>query len=117
MPSQRIICRLAQTCMQLTERWHGRANASAMYKFLMEAAENDGHSPYSFDDLPQQRSSDGFVRVLDGQVRSRLYTQTAARSKSPGISVGIGTLKQTAGESAIDNLVLPGLSRRSKAIR
>eukprot|EP00746_Dinoflagellata_sp_MGD_P120968 gnl/MRDRNA2_/MRDRNA2_56300_c0_seq1.p1 gnl/MRDRNA2_/MRDRNA2_56300_c0~~gnl/MRDRNA2_/MRDRNA2_56300_c0_seq1.p1 ORF type:complete len:1452 (+),score=235.13 gnl/MRDRNA2_/MRDRNA2_56300_c0_seq1:78-4433(+) len=113
MPSQGRIQDLCHENLQLSAEWHGRGNISVVYEFLMQAAELDGHSAYHFADLPQQRSSDGFIRVIDGSARKRLY-----KPSSQGTSCSsIGTIPQAAGESPIDNLVLPNVMKRSQALR
>ncbi|CAJ1332521.1 unnamed protein product [Effrenium voratum] len=86
-----------------------RANFSYVYEMFMDMAECDGHSAYLFQDIPQQRSDDGFVRVLDAGARKRLYT--GSKSK-----VLVGRLPQTTGESHIDNLQLPLLMRRHESL-
>lgn len=81
----------------------------------MEAAEFDGLSPYRFRDIPQQRSPDGYTRVLDAQARRRLYNAPSGATPTPADP--IGRLPQNAGETAIDNLVLPAIMRRDAARR
>eukprot|EP00435_Cladocopium_sp_Y103_P075855 s164_g67.t1 len=71
MPSHLRLRALTDKCRTLTETWHGRANISYIYEMFMKMAECDGHSCYLFQDIPQQRSDDGFVRVLDGEAARR----------------------------------------------
>ncbi|CAE7387234.1 unnamed protein product [Symbiodinium pilosum] len=119
MPSHDVLNALTERCQELTEAWHGRANIGMVYEFFTEMAEHDGHSPYMFRDIPQQRSEDGYVRLLDGQVRQTLY-----RSHSKAVTTEattkpiplVGRIQQTAGESPIDNLQLPNLMPRKTAL-
>ncbi|CAL1155278.1 unnamed protein product [Cladocopium goreaui] len=115
MPSHLRLRALTDKCRSLTETWHGRANISYMYEMFMKMAERDGHSCYLFQDIPQQRSDDGFVRVLDGEVRIRLYSRPKAASHSK-TSPLVGRMPQLAGESPIDNLQLPNLMRQKDAL-
>ena len=80
MPSNAILRSLMETCAALTTAWHGRANFSYVYEMFMDMAECDGHSAYLFQDIPQQRSDDGFVRVLDAGARKRLYTGSKSKA-------------------------------------
>lgn len=117
MPSHAELAGLAQRCMALTQRWHGRGNVSAFYDIFMDMAELDGHSPYFFRDIPQKRSADCYSRVLDGQARRRLYSAKPANSGSAATSAEpVGRLPQTAGESAIDNLELPNIMHRRSVL-
>eukprot|EP00927_Polykrikos_kofoidii_P047700 TRINITY_DN41980_c0_g1_i1.p1 TRINITY_DN41980_c0_g1~~TRINITY_DN41980_c0_g1_i1.p1 ORF type:complete len:788 (-),score=158.87 TRINITY_DN41980_c0_g1_i1:61-2073(-) len=117
MPSHSKLIDLTRRCLDLTERWHGRANVSALYEAYCEAAELDGHSPYVVRDLPQERSADGYTRALDSKARRNLYrpTQQADSTASPE-SLPVGRMRQESGESPIDNLVLPNLMRRRDAL-
>ena len=115
MPSHSRLRALTDKCRSLTEAWHGRANISYIYEMFMKMAEYDGHSCYLFQDIPQQRSSDGFVRVIDAEARRRLYS--APKTTSPSKStLLVGRMGQLGGESAIDNLQLPNLLRRRDAL-
>lgn len=127
MPSHVELAALASRCLRLTLKWHGRGNVGPLYSTFMEAAELDGHSPYKFQDIPRQHSADGYTRVLDGQVRQRLYANanvgaskgvSAAASASPLVAASqrVGLLAQEAGESPIDNLVLPSIMGRREAL-
>jgi len=114
MPSHETLAKLAKKNLALTEMWHGRGNISALYEVFMEAAELDGHSPYFFSDIPRERSSDGYTRVLDMQARKRLYSgQMPDQSEEDS---KVGSTSQSAGESPIDNLVLPNVLRRRTAL-
>eukprot|EP00747_Dinoflagellata_sp_TGD_P031527 gnl/TRDRNA2_/TRDRNA2_135345_c0_seq1.p1 gnl/TRDRNA2_/TRDRNA2_135345_c0~~gnl/TRDRNA2_/TRDRNA2_135345_c0_seq1.p1 ORF type:complete len:670 (-),score=113.94 gnl/TRDRNA2_/TRDRNA2_135345_c0_seq1:87-1898(-) len=115
MPSHGEILRLLQWSLALTERWHGRPNISALYEFFMDMAECDGHSPYMFRDLPQERSSDRYVRVLDGQARRKLYSGPGAKAADKP-TYWVGRMPQPAGETAIDNLVLPNVMKKQKTL-
>jgi len=115
MPSHLRLRALTDKCRSLTETWHGRANISYMYEMFMKMAERDGHSGYLFEDIPQQRSEDGFVRVLDGEARARLYTGSKSASRRKCLAL-VGRMQQTTGESPIDNLQLPNLMRRKDAL-
>lgn len=112
MPSQSELSSLAQRCLQLTRRWHGRANLSAFYSYFMAMAECDGQSPYRFEDLRQERSPDGYTKVLNGSLRKKLYTGR----KSDEDASYTGRMSQSAGESPIDNLVMPNIMLRRCAL-
>lgn len=120
MPSHETLASLTERCQALTEAWHGRANIGMLYELFTDMAEHDGHSPYLFRDIPQSRSVDGYVRLLDGQARQQLYRHG---SKRMGLSEAaadpiplVGRIQQTAGESPIDNLQLPNLMNRNEAL-
>lgn len=112
MPSGAVIEQLVERCLALTKRWHGNANASAFYDIFMDMAEHDGHSAYVFRDVPQTRSPDGYTHVLDGQTRKRLYTHDFAAASRAKHAPMVGRMKQSFGESAIDNLMLQQVVRR-----
>jgi len=115
MPSQETFATLAKNNLALTAMWHGRGNISALYEVFMEAAELDGHSPYFFGDIPRERSADGYIRVLDMQARKRLYSGGKMQDQ-PEHTLKVGSTLQSAGESPIDNLVLPNVMRRRSAL-
>jgi len=100
-------------CRELTAQWHGRANISAIYECLIACSAYDGVSPYKFTDVPGEWSEDGWVRSLDGNVRASFGKKAreleAAKAKRTG---GMG---QSAGESAIDNTVLPNIVTREES--
>ena len=50
-----------------------------VYEALVECSEYDGEAPYRFDQVPQTRSDDGWVRALDGRVRGSFYGAGVAR--------------------------------------
>ena len=56
-------------CRALTLEWHGSPNVSMLYEALIECSEHDGEAPYRFEQVPQKRSADGWVRALDAGVR------------------------------------------------
>lgn len=116
LPSHANLSLLAERCLELTRRWHGRANVSMLYELFMEMAELDGHSPYFFCDIPQKRSADGYTRVLDGQARRRLYSAKPAGAACAKNSTLVGTMHQNTGESPIDNLHLPNILPRRDAL-
>jgi len=115
MPSHFRLRVLTDKCRSLTEAWHGRANISYIYEMFMKMAECDGHSAYLFKDIPTQRSRDGFVRVLDGAARARLYEGSKSTCR-PRCATLVGRLQQNGGESPIDNLQLPNLMLRRDAL-
>ena len=92
-------------CLALTEVWHGAPNVSAMYQLLCECSEYDGIAPYRFGDVPVRWSADGWTRAVDGRVRNSF----AAKAKELAEARGPSALAQAAGESAIDNSVLPNI--------
>ena len=50
---------------------YGRPCLSLIYEHLIELSHFDGNSPYRFErDIRQQRSRDGYVRVIDGTASS-----------------------------------------------
>ncbi|CAK9093443.1 U-box domain-containing protein, partial [Durusdinium trenchii] len=114
MPPHCVLQSLVERCQALTREWHGRANCSYIFEMFMRMAERDGQSHYLFRDIPQQRSTDGFVRVLDAEARARLYSR-AKPASSPSLAL-VGRMKQLSGESPIDNLQLPNLMRRQDAL-
>lgn len=98
-------------CMELTAVWHGSPNISAMYQLLTECSEYDGISPYRFQDVPSTWSDDGWTRAVDGRVRGAF----AAKAKELEAARGPSAVAQTAGESAIDNTVLPNILTREES--
>eukprot|EP00439_Symbiodinium_sp_Y106_P057521 s3170_g8.t1 len=88
MPSHETLGLLTERCQALTEAWHGRANIGMLYELFMDMAEHDGHSPYLFRDIPQSRSVDGYVRLLDGQARTSIgQVMLIRRSIKPNIGI------------------------------
>jgi len=119
MPSHAEIHSLVQTCLKLTKEWHGRGNISAVYEAFMEMAQYDGHTIFRFDTLQQARSPDGYIRLVDGRARYKAQSEQTARAKGTEASkkpVLIGRMVQAAGESPIDNLVLPSIMPRKQAL-
>eukprot|EP00933_Yihiella_yeosuensis_P019539 TRINITY_DN15818_c0_g1_i1.p1 TRINITY_DN15818_c0_g1~~TRINITY_DN15818_c0_g1_i1.p1 ORF type:complete len:1927 (-),score=360.69 TRINITY_DN15818_c0_g1_i1:513-6293(-) len=116
MPPQWWIIMLSTRCYQLTERWHGKGNYSAIYHFLMEASEYDGHSHYLLTDLKTQRSEDGYVKAIDGSGRRRILADAASKAVTSN-SLLVGRIPQAIGETHLDNLVLSSLVTRRRAIR
>lgn len=119
LPSHALLSELTQRNLELTRRWHGRSNACAVYDLLMDLGECDGHNTYRFADIPQSWSKDKYIRVIDGQARSRMYpARTVGTSTSTeSTATQVGRLPQTTGESAIDNLVLPSIRTRKQSLR
>ena len=70
--SQVEVDAFVERCTELTTRWYGRPNVSAVYSWLMKAAEVCGESKYPFEAIPMKWSPDGYVRVLDGAIRKQL---------------------------------------------
>ncbi len=58
-----------------------------------------------------ERSADGWVRVVDGNVRKSLYTAP----KPANAALDVGGLRQYMGDSAIDNTVLPNIMPAGEA--
>ncbi len=112
LPSQRRVEELTEKCASLTLAWHGARNYSVIYEWLMELHDVDRSTyPYRFEELPMERSADGWVRVVDGNVRKSLYT-----TPKPGdAALDVGGLKQFMGDSAIDNTVLPNIMPAGEA--
>ena len=103
---------LTQKCAALTLAWHGARNYSVIYEFLMELHDVDRSTyPYRFEELPAERSADGWVRVIDGNVRKALH----AAPKQDGAELDVGGVPQYIGDSAIDNTVLPNLMPAAEA--
>jgi len=100
----------ATRCRELTAKWYGAPNISAVYQLLIECSEYDGVSPYRFYDVPAQWSDDGWVRALDGNVRASFGKKARELKKGQA-----QTLAQTAGESAIDNTILPNILTREES--
>jgi len=118
MPSQQQIAEWSDRCRKLTEQWYGSGlgSLSAMYEFLMEAANYSGESGYRFEAIPTKRSADGYVRVIDGEIRRELYDKgqlARAGKQSEALSVFDmeGNVIQQQGASPIDNTVLPNVLR------
>merc|ERR1740117_440357 len=66
------ISELKQHIMQLTELWYGVSrggNISLLYSWFMKAMETMKVPVYSMDSIPQERSPDGWVNVVDGATR------------------------------------------------
>jgi hypothetical protein len=59
LPPQAQWVAWAERCAELTSRWHGRPNISAVFQLLVECSEYDGVSPYRFDAMPREWSHDG----------------------------------------------------------
>uniref|UniRef100_A0A6T9LQN7 Uncharacterized protein n=1 Tax=Haptolina ericina TaxID=156174 RepID=A0A6T9LQN7_9EUKA len=100
----------SERCRQLTLKWHGNANVSAVFQLLIECSEYDGISPYRFSDVPREWSTDGWVRALDGNVRAAFSAKAREMEASK-----VGVIQQSAGESAIDNTVLPNILTKREA--
>ena len=98
LPPQADFVHWATKCMTLTEAWWGagKGNLSPVYEALIEMSEHDGVTGYAFDEIPGDWSADGWVRVLDGNVRSSFYGRVGAGG-------GHEAMKQAVGESHIDN--------------
>jgi len=111
MPSQRRVLELSRACMDLTERWYGKGhgNVSAIYEWLMEAADYSGEAAYNWRDIPCHWSPDGFVRIVDGKVRWNLQSAMYATLDKQAGPMSSGALSQLTGESPIDNTVLPNI--------
>ena len=106
MPPQDTVDEFATRCHKLTQDWYGhRGNVSAVYEWMMKAAEVAHESKYPFEAIPCQRSADGWTRVLDGEMRKRLYVGGGVK---PSI-MDTGDLPQLTGESPIDNTTLPNI--------
>lgn len=113
LPSQRRVEELTEKCASLTLAWHGSRNYSVIFEWLMEIHDVDRATyPYRFEELPVERSVDGWVRVVDGNVRKSLYA-----TPKPGgdAALDVGGLKQYMGDSAIDNTVLPNIMPAGEA--
>ena len=96
-------------CRALTLEWHGSPNVSMLYEALIECSEHDGEAPYRFEQVPQKRSADGWVRALDAGVRGSFYGKGVARPERHD------PLKQQVGESPIDNTILPAVMTTHEA--
>jgi hypothetical protein len=112
LPSQRRVEELTEKCASLTLAWHGARNYSVIYEWLVELHDVDRSTyPYRFEELPMERSADGWVRVVDGNVRKSLYTTPNTGASA----LDVGGLKQYMGDSAIDNTVLPNIMPAGEA--
>ena len=107
LPAQEKMHRWTATNLELTALWYGgEGNMACMYEFMVEAATLDPTCPYRFEAVPQQRSEDHFVRVLDGMVRSSFYGKAGGEQLS---HEDIGGMKQDVAESHIANTELPNI--------
>lgn len=63
----------------------GSGNVNVVWQALMEISSYDGNARYTFDQVPQKMSTDGYVRVIDGLTRGSFYgAPPAAKSgKTP----------------------------------
>ena len=120
LPSQHDMAALATRCRLLTRQWYGGdeeggeegaeegASLSALYAWLVEASDAAGQSPYRFEEVPQRRSRDGWLRLVDGNVRRRLYGKDAA-SKEEEEEGDVFAVDHHVGVSPLDNTVLPNV--------
>ncbi len=108
MPSQLRVLELTEHCLELTERWYGKnnANLSLVYEFLVEASNYSGETFYDWRSVRYLWSADGCCRVVDGQMRERMSKLAQSISRDADAE---SPLPQSAGESPIDNSVLPNV--------
>ncbi len=66
---------------------------SDIYEWPVELPDVDRSThPYRFQELPMERSADGWVRVVDGNVRKSLRVYTLATPKPGASALDVGGL-------------------------
>jgi len=93
----------------LTEVWYGAnrgCNLSAFYRWFVEAMGVLGVTAYSYETIPQERTSDNWAMVVDGAARVAALKD---KGNNDADYVAAGGLAQRQGRSAIDNTVLRNL--------
>jgi hypothetical protein len=90
LPPQKQMLELQQECWQLTEEWYGpgNGNISCFYIYYIRMCEAAHITRYTYNDLPKNRSADGYVTQVFLQERAKIIDEYKINYKEAFLRYG-----------------------------